>query len=100
MIKAMMIIAMLGGVEVNERSEFNTMVECSKSKQVILRQDEAAQVFCIPLGKPSGMANAEALMDRFLLFIQQMNDMETVNDNIDDNLWLHNRLNSSPLTNK
>jgi hypothetical protein len=83
MLKAMMIIAMLGGVEVNERSEFNTMGECSKSRQIILKQDDAAQVFCIPLGKPSGMANAEALMDRFLIFIQQMHDMETVKGNID-----------------
>ena len=80
MLKAMMIIAMLGGVDMHERSEYNSMQECKKSKQVILKQDADAKVFCVPMGKPTGMANVEALFDRFLLFIRELNDMEAMKE--------------------
>lgn len=76
MLKAMMIIAMLGGVDMNEKSEYNSMQECKQSKQVILKQDAKAKVFCVPLGQPTGMANVEALMDRFLDFIRELNELE------------------------
>jgi hypothetical protein len=76
MLKAMMIIAMLGGVDMNAKSEYNSMQECKQSKQVILKQDAEAKVFCVPLGQPTGMANVEALMDRFLDFIRELNELE------------------------
>jgi hypothetical protein len=76
MLKAMMIIAMLGGVDMHERSEYNSMKACEQSKTIILKQDVEARVFCVPLGQPTGMANVEALFDRLLDFIQKVNELE------------------------
>ena len=101
MLKAMMIIAMLGGVDMHERSEYSSMQECKKSKQVILKQDADAKVFCVPMGKPTGMANVEALFDRFLLFIRELNDMEAMKEststilNSTDNSTVLNSLTST-----
>jgi len=109
---AMLIIAMLGGSTVDIRSEFDSIKECMQLRELVLRQDEASIAYCVPLGKSGGVETFQIMMDRFMLFIQELSDMNPRYDYnkcgasptynmYDDTPWLHDRLNPSrPFTKK
>ena len=68
MIKAMMIIAMVGGVNVDTKSEYETMQECKVVKQIIINQDEDAKVYCVPVAR----TKVDEVLDRFMKMVKEM----------------------------
>jgi len=67
----MMIIAMVGGVSVDSTSEYESMHECKVVKQIIMKQDEDAKVYCVPVAR----SKVDQLFDKFMKLVREMQQL-------------------------
>lgn len=76
MFKALMIVAAtLSSGEI--RTTMNSMEDCLEAKQMIMQQDENANVLCVPqTPEESEYAKMQQFFDMFLLMIDSLEDYQ------------------------